>query len=144
VFDLLQASGDWSATERTVAMKYVHRHGKRIAVDTINATTPAKKKRKPFEVRFVKLPHFWIERLKRSNNPATFKLAFQILKEAFKRQLVGGVIVLSTETTELPRGVRRRAVRELIQLELIETEQNGNQAIRVTNLLFKEKKRRKE
>ena len=47
--------------EGPIAVKYVYRHGKRIAIDTINAGTPAKK-RKPFEVRFVKLPNFWIER----------------------------------------------------------------------------------
>jgi hypothetical protein len=49
-------------------VKYVDGHGKRIAVDTINTDTPAKR-RKPFEVRFVKLSNYWIERLERSNNP---------------------------------------------------------------------------
>jgi hypothetical protein len=126
-------------------MSYVVRDGRRIPIDTINTATPANKKPKPFEVSFVKLPHFWIQRLKRSNNPGTFKLAFQILKEAFKRQYVGGEIVLSTEVTELPREVRRRAVRELIQFGLIETEQNGNQAIRVTSIIEREEeKNRKE
>jgi len=123
-------------------MKHLYRHGKRIAVDTINTATPAKKKQ-PFEVSFVKLPHLWIERLKHSNNPGTFKLAFQILKEAFKRQHVGGEIVLSTEVTELPREVRRRAVRELIQLGLIETEQNGNQAIRVISIVEREAEKKR-
>jgi hypothetical protein len=115
-------------------MSYVVRNGRRIAVDTINTATPAKK-RKPFEVSFVKLPHFWIERLKRSNNPGTFKLAFQILKEAFKRQHVGGEIVLSTEATGLSRQVRARAVNELRELGLIETEQSGNQAVRVETII---------
>lgn len=120
-------------------MKYVYRHGKRIAVDTIKNSRPAEK-RKPFEVRFVKLSNYWMERLERSNNPGTFKLAHRILKEAFKRQYVGGEIVLSTEATELSRKVRSKAVKELIGLGLIEIEQNGNRAVRVTNLLFKEKK----
>ena len=121
-------------------MKYVYRHGKRIAVDTIKNGRPVKN-RKPFEARFVKLSDYWIERLERSNNPGTFKLAHRILKEAFKRQYVGGEIVLSTEATELSRKVRSKAVKELIGLGLIEIEQNGNQAVRVTNLLFKEKKK---
>jgi len=116
------------------------RDGRWIAIDTINTATPANKKRKPF---FVKFPHFWIERLKRSNNPGTFKLAFEILKEAFKRQHVGGEIALSTEATQLPREVRRRAVRELIQLGLIETEQNGNQAIRVTSIIEREEEKKR-
>jgi hypothetical protein len=120
-------------------VKYVYRHGKRIAVDTINGRPG--KNRKPFEARFVKLSDYWIERLGRSNNPGTFKLAHRILKEAFKRQYVGGEIVLSTEATELSRKVRSKAVKELIGLGLIEIEQNGNQAVRVTNLLFKEKKK---
>ena len=119
-------------------MKYVYRHGKRIAVDTINNDMPAKR-RKPFEVRFVKVPAYWIERLERSHSPGTFKLAHRILKEAFKQQYVGGEIVLSTETTGLSRKVRFKAVKELIVLGLVEIEQNGNQAVRVTNLLFKEK-----
>lgn len=119
-------------------MTCVYRHGRRIAVDIVNTRTPIKR-RKPFKVRFVKLPAYWIERLERSNNPGTFKLAHRILEEAFKRQYVGGEIVLSTKATELSRKVRFKAVKELIGLGLIEIEQNGNQATRVTNLLFKDK-----
>jgi|GEM_PF-1878506 len=118
-------------------MNYVYRDGKKIAVDTINTLTTAQR-RKPFEVSFVKLPAFWIERLERSNNPGTFKLAHHILKEEFKRQLVGGEIVLSTEATRLSRKVRSRAVKELVRLGLIEIEQNGNRAVRVTHL-FRDK-----
>ncbi len=121
-------------------MKYVYLHGKRIAVESINNDRPAKT-RKPFEVQFVKLPAYWIAQLERSNSPGTFKLAHRILREAFKRQYLGGEIVLSTEATGLSRKVRFRAVKELIGLGLIEIEQNGNQAVRVTNLLSKEKKK---
>jgi len=124
-------------------VNYVYRHGKRIAVDTINNGMPAKK-RKPFEARFVKLSDYWIERLERSNNPGTFKLAHRILKEAFKRHYVGGEIVLSTEATGLSRKVRSKAVKELIGLGLIEIEQNGNRAVRVTNLLLREEEEEKE
>ena len=118
-------------------MNYVYRDGKKIAVDTINTLTTAQR-RKPFEVSFVKLPAYWIERLERSNNPGTFKLAHRILKEVFKRRYVGGDIVLSTEVTGLSRKVRCRAVKELVRLGLIEIEQNGNQAVRVKSIIEKE------
>ena len=106
-------------------MKYVYRHGKKIAVDIFDTGTPAKK-RKPFKVRFVQLSDCWIERLKQSNNPGTFKLALHILQEAFKCQYAGGEIVLSTEATKLPRSVRHRAAKELVGLGLIEVDQSGN------------------
>jgi hypothetical protein len=121
-------------------MSYVYRHGKRIPVDAINTVRSAQK-RNAFEVSFVKLPAYWIERLNRSNNPGAFKLAHHILKEAFKRQYVGGEIVLSSEATGLSRKVRHRAVKELTALGLIEIAQNGNQAVRVTNLLLLEEKK---
>ena len=102
-------------------MTYVCRYGKKIAVDTVN-TGAQPNKRRPFAVRFVKRPDFWIERLERSNNPGTFKLAHRILKDAFKRQYVGGEIVLSTEATGLSRKVRSKAVKELVGLGLIQIE----------------------
>ena len=124
-------------------MKYVHRHGKRIAVDTINTNTPAKK-RKPFGGQFVKLPDYWIEQLERSTSPGTFKLAHRILKEDFKRQFVGGEIVLSTEATGLSRKVRSRAVKELVGLGLIEIKQNGNQAVRSHRYNIEREEEKKE
>jgi hypothetical protein len=123
-------------------VKYVYRYGKKIAVDTINTDTPAKK-RKPFEMRFVKLTDYWIERLERSNNPGTFKLAHRILQQQFKCRYVGREIVLSTEATGLSRKVRYTAVKELVDLGLIVIEQNGNKAVRVTDIISKGKKRRK-
>ena len=121
-------------------MMYVDRHGKRIVVDTINAATPAKK-RKPFEVQWVKLYNYWIERLRHARKVSTVTLAHVILREAFKRQHVGGEIVLSTETTGLSRHVKARAVKELRELGLIETEQNGNQAVRVISINREEEKK---
>jgi hypothetical protein len=119
----------------------VYRHGRRIGVDTINTVTPVKNRR-PFKVQFVKLPDYWIERLERSCSPGTFKLAHRILKEAFKRDQVGGEIVLSTQATGLSRKVRCKATKELIELGLIEIEQNGNQAVRVTNIFEREKEKK--
>jgi hypothetical protein len=51
-------------------MSYVYRYGKRIAVDTLNTATSIEK-RKPFAIRFAKLPDYWIEQLQKSNNPGT-------------------------------------------------------------------------
>jgi hypothetical protein len=86
------------------------------------------------------LPNYWIEQLQKSNNPGAFKLALRILKEAFKRQYLGGEIVLSTEATRLSRKVRFKAVKELVKLGLIEIEQTGNQATRVISIIEKKKK----
>jgi hypothetical protein len=128
-------------------MNYVERGGKKIAVETLDTGAPVQK-RKPFTANFVKLPHFWIERLRDARKVSTITLAHAILREAFKRQHVGGEIVLSAETTGLSqRHVRKRAVKELRELGLIKTEQNGNQATRVTSLIStpeEEKKRRRE
>jgi hypothetical protein len=119
------------------------RDGRWIAIDTINTATPARKKRKPFEVSFVKLPKFWIDQLRHARKLSTVTLARVILYEAFKRRHVGGEIVLSTEATGLSRQVKARAVNELRELGLIATEQNGNQAVRVISIIER-KKRRKE
>ena len=116
-------------------MSCIVRNGRRIAIDTINTATPARKKRKPFKVSFVKLPKFWIDQLRHARKLSTVTLAHVILYEAFKRQHVGGEIVLSTEATGLSRQVRARAVNELRELGLIETEQNGNQAVRVISII---------
>jgi hypothetical protein len=125
-------------------MTYVYRHGKKIAVDAINTTTPANKKCKRFGVSFVKLPDFWIERLRHARKVSTVTLAHVILLEDFKRQHLGGEIILSTEITGLPRQVRARAVKELRELGLIETQQHGNRAVRVVKLRREEEKKRRE
>jgi hypothetical protein len=121
----------------------VHQHGKRVAVGMITTGTPAKKRR-PLKVQFVKLPGYWIEQLERSSSPGTFKLAHRILKEDFKRQFGGGEIILSTEATGLSRKVRSKAVKELVELGLIETEQTGNQAVKVTHINIDRKEEKKE
>ncbi len=125
-------------------MSCIVRDGRRIAIDTINTATPARKKRKPFEVSFVKLPKFWIDQLRHARKLSTVTLAHVILHEAFKRQHVGGEIVLSSEVTGLSRKVRSKAVKELVALGLIETEQNGNQAVRVTNIISQREQEKRE
>jgi hypothetical protein len=113
-------------------VKYVTRHGKRIAVETLDlgATTKA---RKPFKAQFVKLPRHWVERLERSNRPGTFKLAHRILAADFKRQNVGGEIVLSEKATGLKRKARLQATNELVEFGLIDITQKGRQATKEAN-----------
>src|SRR5438046_1764453 len=103
---------------------YVLSHGQRIAVETLDISAAPKKKRKPFKARWVKLPTRWAEVLRRSKSTAVYHLAHAILFEAFRREHVGGEIVLSLAMTKMPRITRRKAIRELVRLGLIEIQQN--------------------
>jgi hypothetical protein len=112
---------------------FVLRHGKRIAVQTVEPTP--RKPRKPFEAQWVKLPRHWIEALRRTNSANTYRLAILILMEVFERKYRGGEIVLSAQVTRgMSRASKARAAEELVELGLIETQQEGHQAIRVTNV----------
>jgi hypothetical protein len=97
-----------------------------------------KRNHQPFKTEWVRLPAIWIDRLEQSNSSSTHKLAHRILMEAFKREQVGGQIVLSRKVTGLPCSTTARAARELAKLGLIQVQQNGNKAQRVTNLFLKE------
>jgi hypothetical protein len=112
---------------------FVLRHGKRIAVQTV-APTP-RKQRKPFEVQWVKLPRHWIEALQGVDRASTYRLAHLILLEAFKREHVGGEIILSAAVTRgMPRNSKIRAAEELVALGLIKIERDGRKALRVTDI----------
>jgi hypothetical protein len=97
-----------------------------------------KRKYQPFKAEWVRLPATWINRLEQSKSVSTYKLAHRILREAFKREHVGGQIVLSRKVTGLPCSTTVRAARELHKLGLIQIQQSGNKAIRVMKLLLKE------
>jgi hypothetical protein len=97
-----------------------------------------KRKHHPFKAEWVRLPAMWIDRLGQSKSVGAYKLAHRILREAFKRQHVGGQIVLSRKVTGLPCSTTARAAKELAKLGLIQIQQSGNKAIRVMNLLLKE------
>jgi hypothetical protein len=58
------------------------------------------------------------------------------LFEAFKREQVGGEIVLSMEVTGMPHSTRKRATTELVKLGLIKVKRRGQQAVRVVSLLY--------
>jgi hypothetical protein len=97
-----------------------------------------KRKHQPFKTEWVRLPATWIDRLEQSKSASTLKLAHRILREAFKREHVGGQIVLSRKVTGLPCTTTVRAARELGRLGLIQIQQSGNKAIRVMNLILRE------
>jgi hypothetical protein len=97
-----------------------------------------KRKHQPFKTEWVRLPALWIARLEQSNSVSTYKLAHRILSEAFKRDHVGGEIVLSGKVTGLPCSTTARAAGELAMLGLIQIQQSGNKARRVTPLLLEE------
>ena len=115
-------------------------HGKWIEVGYLNDPPKNKGKRprkqKSFKIDWVKLPNYWIEQLDRCQRLGTIKLAHRILREAYKRQYLGGEVVLSVAVTGLPRSTRRRAVEEMVKLGLIHTQQEGNKAVVVTELLL--------
>jgi hypothetical protein len=97
-----------------------------------------KRNHQPFKAEWVKLPAMWINRLGQSKSGSTYKLAHRILGEAFKRNRVGGQIVLSRKVTGLPCSTTVRAAKELAKLGLIQIQQSGNKAIRVMNVILRE------
>jgi hypothetical protein len=76
----------------------------------------------------------WAKALQQSRSANTYRLAHTILFEAFKREQVGGEIVLSTEVTGMPSSTRVRAAEELVELGLIKVSRQGKQAFKVVSL----------
>jgi hypothetical protein len=115
-------------------MNYVIRHGRRIEVETLN-TGRAKRRRKSFETKFVKVPARWIEALSQTKSVSTWRLTMVILAEAFKRKHLGGEIVLSSQVTRMPHATRYRATQELVRLGLIQRKPgSGREAPRVLTI----------
>jgi hypothetical protein len=91
--------------------------------------------RRPFKVRWAKLPRRWVEALCRSNSAGTYRLAHMILLEHTRQQLSGeGEVILSSSKTGMSRTTRKRAIRELVKLGLIRVKQSGQEAVRVTHI----------
>jgi hypothetical protein len=115
---------------------YVWREGRRIETVELN-TSPVLKSRKSFQPEWVKLPRRWVEVLRQSKSIGTYQLAHIILFEAFKREQIGGEIVLSSAMTGMSQTTRRRAAKELAELGLIQIEKRrGRQALRVVSLIY--------
>lgn len=96
--------------------------------------THKKKRQTRFKTRWVKLSWRWVETLRQSESVNTYRLAHTILVEAFKREQVGGEIVLSAEVTGMPSSTRIRATKELAKLGLIKVSQTGRQAFKVVRI----------
>ena len=112
-------------------MRYVVRHGRRIAVETLDLGTAPKKRRKPFKTEWVMLPRHWALALRKAKRISTYQLAVAILFEDFKRKVLGGDIVLSSEMTGMCHTTRVRAAKELVHLGLITISRKGREAYKV-------------
>ena len=113
---------------------YVIRRGKRIAVTTIEPKVAPRRRRRPFEPKWVE-PRNWMTALLNTKSVSTYHLAHLILWEAFKREHVGGEVILSAKVTKgVPRNSKIRAAEELVKLGLIQIERNGHQAIKVIHI----------
>ena len=66
----------------------------------------------------------------------TYRLAHRVLHEVFKRQVVGGSVILSAEVTGLQHTSRRRAIEDMLRLQLFSIAQQGKRAAVVTELLL--------
>jgi hypothetical protein len=112
-------------------MGYVIRQGRRIKVTTVNHGLGSRKRRKPFEPLWVKLPRHWITALKRTKSVHTCQLAHLILWEAYKDKRRTGEVILSTAMTGMSRATKVRAAVELAELGLIQLKKDGTRASRV-------------
>ena len=109
---------------------YQVRRGKLIEYETLNPTK-SKKRRPSFEAHWAKFPKYWKTALRWTTRVSTFNLALAILFEAAKLELMGKrgeKITLSSAMTGMPRNCRRRAIKELVKLDLITVEQHGKEA----------------
>src|SRR5262249_24221201 len=105
------------------------RHGRRIEIIDRNEPDPEpKKRRKPFEPLFVKVPRHWVSGLGQSKSASTYQLALLILWQGTKE------VVLSTAATGMRRETKGRAARELAELGLIRLKGKGTKALRATIL----------
>src|ERR1700738_4820642 len=80
---------------------------------------------KSFEPRWVKLPMLWIKALRQAKSVSTVSLAHAILSLALMQEWNGREIVLSAQSTGVPKSTRARAVDELVRLKLIKIKRSG-------------------
>jgi hypothetical protein len=122
-------------------IKYVYKNGKRyvnrqgrlieLGPDETKATV---KKGAPFSIEWAKFPRRWEIALRKSKRVSTYQLALVILFEASNLEIKGRggeKITLSSAVTGMPRNTRANAIKELVEFNLIEVEQNGKEAPRV-------------
>ena len=103
--------------------RYLIREGQRVEVFETPQPSQPKTRRQEFEVEFVQFPARWAKALRSVQaNGSTWGLAYALLAEAFKREHLGGDVILSTFVTGMPRNTKRKAARELQKLNLIHIE----------------------
>jgi hypothetical protein len=106
---------------------------KKMAAQRSKAKT---RKKSRFEVQWVKLPLRWIKILHQAAaSGSTYDLAHSILVESFKlEQMAVKEIILSEKVTGMTPTVRRKAINNLIRLNLIKVRRGRGKAVRVVDL----------
>jgi hypothetical protein len=115
------------------------KHQKHIEVERLDdpPSVKARPQHKEFKIKFVQVPSYWMEQLEQARHIATYKLALNILCQEHKRKHGRcDEIILSSAVTGLPRATRYDAIKELVKLGLIHTEQTSRNAIRVVELVL--------
>jgi len=102
-------------------------------VATITPPASRPRRRTPFKSKFIQVPTFWREAL-RGAPGSTFEAALAVLDEKYRRDHIGGEVVLSAEVTGLKKDARRDATKDLIGRSLIEVDQSGRAAPRVVSV----------
>jgi hypothetical protein len=96
------------------------------------------KRKSGFEVRFAMFPMTWRLRLRKAKaSGAAYDLAIVILAELHRlNQHAVKEIILSETVTGQPEQTRRRAIKDLVQLNLIKVEAKQGKAYTVTQLFY--------
>ena len=94
------------------------------------------RKKAGFEFRWVRLPLRWIRILHQAAvSASTYDLALTILVESFKReQMAVKEIILSEGVTGMSPTVRRKAISNLVRLNLIKVKRGKGKAVKVVDL----------
>jgi len=94
------------------------------------------RKKSGFKVRWIKLPFRWIRILHQAAaSGSTYDLAHTILVESFKlEQMAVKEVVMSEEVTGMSPTVRRKAINNLVRLNLIKVKRGKGKAVRVVDL----------
>jgi hypothetical protein len=100
----------------------VIRHGKRIAVETLEIPGMKPKPRRRRSDAFVMVPWAWVERLERTRNATTMKIAHRLLHLDWKSQGQPAALSNIAVARFVGRRGKWRALRELERLGLIRVE----------------------
>ncbi len=116
--------------------RYVIRNGQRIEIETLPEIPSTKPRRKVFKTEHVQVTWRWVEALEQVKTVSAYRLAMRLLAEAFKCEILGGEVILSSEVTRMPRNSKGRAARELQKLGLIQIEHRGDKQSPIVNIIY--------